>query len=77
MAFNGSGQFNRVMNWTATLLAGMKIRADRHDTEDDNIAAGLINCICKDGQTTPTADIKLGGKQADRCRRPGQPPKTR
>jgi hypothetical protein len=61
MAFNGSGVFLRVMNWSNDALANIKIRADRHDLEDDNLADGLTNCITKDGQTTPTANIKLGG----------------
>lgn len=63
MPFNGSGTFQRVMNWVNDAASNIKIRADRHDQEDDNFAAGLSMCLTKDGQTTPTADIKLGGKK--------------
>jgi hypothetical protein len=41
----------------------MKIRADRHDTEDDNFAAGLSNVITKDGQTTVTQNIPFNSKR--------------
>jgi hypothetical protein len=63
LPFNGSGSFTRVRNWVADAAAGTKIRSDYHDSEDDGFAAGLSQCITKDGQTTPTADIKLGGKK--------------
>lgn len=57
MAFNGSGTFVRLYNWVNDAAAGIKIRADRTDNETDGIATGLSNCICKDGQTTVTANI--------------------
>lgn len=63
MPFDGSGNFNRVMNWVADAAAAIKIRADRHDQEDDNFAAGLSNCLTKDGQTLPTANIPMNGKK--------------
>lgn len=59
MAFNGSGIFLRIRNWTNDATAGIKIRADRHDAEDDNLAAGLSQCITKDGQTTITANLPM------------------
>ena len=63
MAWDGSGNFNRVMNWTNDAAANIKIKADRHDTEDNNIASGISNCIAKDGQSSPTADIPMNGKR--------------
>ena len=57
MAFNGSGTFSRIYNWVTDRTNGIKVRADRMDDELDGIAAGLSNAICKDGQTTVTADI--------------------
>ena len=38
MPFNGSGVFQRVRNWVADATAGIKIRADYHDAEDDGFA---------------------------------------
>jgi hypothetical protein len=61
--FNGSGGFTRVMNWAADAAAGTKILATRHDQEDDNLASGLSNTICKDGQSSPTADIPFNAKK--------------
>jgi len=63
MPFDGSGNFNRVRNWVSDALANIKIVASRHDSEDDNFAAGLSQCITKDGQTQPTADIPMNGKK--------------
>jgi len=59
MAFNGSGVFLRVRNWVNDAASGIKIRADRHDSEDDNFANGLSQCITKDGQTTITANLPM------------------
>ncbi len=33
------------------------------NTLNTDLATGLTNCICKDGQSTPTANIGLGGFQ--------------
>lgn len=63
MPFDGSGNFNRVMNWVNDAAALIKIRADRHDSEDDNFAAGLSNTLTKDGQSQPTANIPMNGKR--------------
>ncbi|MER8619162.1 hypothetical protein NKG99_20380 [Mesorhizobium sp. M1409] len=63
MPFDGSGTFNRVMNWVSDAAAGIKIKSDRHDSEDDNFAAGLSNTLTKDGQSQPTANIPLNGKK--------------
>lgn len=63
MPFDGSGNFNRVMDWTNDAAANIKIRADRHDQNDDDIASGLSNTITKDGQSQPTADIPMNGKK--------------
>lgn len=61
MAFNGSGVFVRLYNWVNDAAANIKIRADRMDAEFDGIATGLTNCITKDGQTTITANLPMGG----------------
>lgn len=68
MAYDGSGTFVRTNGvntgsglWQADRDAGTKILASRHDVQDQDIANGLSNAICKDGQTTPTANIPFGG----------------
>jgi hypothetical protein len=57
MAFNGSGTFNRLYDWTTDRDNSIKILASRVDDEDDGFATGLSTCITKDGQTTTTALI--------------------
>lgn len=59
MPYNGSGTFLRVRNWMQDAAANIRIRADRHDSEDDNFAQGLSQCITKDGQTTITANLPM------------------
>jgi hypothetical protein len=63
MAFDGAGVFLRVKNWIADATAGVKIRADFHDLEDDNFAEGLSHCITKDGQSTITQNIPWNSKR--------------
>jgi hypothetical protein len=63
MPFNGSGVFQRVRNWAADATAGIKIRADYHDSEDDGFATGLSNCIARDGQSTISQNIPFNNKR--------------
>lgn len=68
MPFNGSGVYSRTNGthtgstvWAQDDAAGVDIVTDRHDTHDQDIGTALSNVICKDGQSTPTANIPLGG----------------
>lgn len=61
MPYNGTGTFTPQYNWTNDAANGINIRADRHDGQDGDIATGLSTCITKDGQTTPTANLPMGG----------------
>lgn len=61
MPWNGSGVFSRLYNFVQQAAAGVKILALYQDNEWDNVVGGLNNCMTLDGQTTPTADITLGG----------------
>jgi len=63
MAFNGSGTFNRIYNWTTDAGNGINIEPSRMDGEDNGFATGLSNCITKDGQTTITANIPFNSKK--------------
>jgi len=63
MAFNGSGTFNRIYNWTTDAGNGINIEPSRMDGEDNSFATGLSNCITKDGQTTITANIPFNSKK--------------
>lgn len=63
MAWSG-GVFQRVRNWVNDKNAGIKIRADFHDSEDDNIAAGMTSIV--NGEITWTGIFKFlsGGANA-------------
>src|SRR5438874_4476143 len=63
MPFNGAGVFNRLYSWTVDAANGVKIRADRMDAETNGIATGLSDCMTRDGQSPPTANIPMGGKK--------------
>ncbi len=63
MPFNGAGIFVRVRNWVADAAAGIKIRADFHDIEDDGFADGLSQCIARDGQSVVTNNIPMNAKR--------------
>ena len=73
MAFDGFGTFIRLRSWVADATAGVKIRADFHDDEDNNLAAGLTNCIVKDGQTTITQNIPFNSKRVTALQDPVDP----
>lgn len=60
MAWSGSGVFNRLYNWVTDRDAGTPIDATRMDAEMDGFATGIPNCIAKDGQNSPTANIDFG-----------------
>lgn len=66
MSWNGSGTFTttdgtRTTNvLTKQKAAGLKIVAANFDLVLENIAAGLNNCLTKDGQNSATANIAMG-----------------
>lgn len=64
MAFDGTGNFARLYNWTNDRNAMVKITASRVDAEDNGFAAGLSNCVTRDGQSPATANIPFGGFKA-------------
>ena len=65
MPFSGSGTWTNVYNWVNDAAAGIKILASRQQTQWDDIANnGLSNVICKDGQSTITANIPFSGFKA-------------
>jgi len=66
MGWNGSGQFNRDNGvnsgsdvWTQDKGDGTKILASLHDAHDEDIVTGLENCLTRDGQNSPSADLPM------------------
>lgn len=50
-------------NWVGDASVGIKIEASRHDTQDDDFAAGINNCLTKDGSNAATGNINLGSNR--------------
>lgn len=70
MAWNGDGTFTRsdgTLTGTAICEtqenASAVLSGSRMDTDLNTIVAGLENCMTLDGQTTPTANIPMGGNK--------------
>lgn len=61
MPWNGNGLFTRVRNWVTDKNSGIKIVASLHDSEDDNLAAGIQACLTKNNENKPTADFRPSG----------------
>lgn len=61
--WNGSGTFVRLYNWVADKAASVKIIASRMDGEFDNYKTGLENCLTRDGQNSPSANVSWNSKK--------------
>lgn len=61
--WNGNGVFSRTYNWTDDKTNGIKITSVRHDANDIDFVNGINNCLTKDGQSSPTANIAFGGRK--------------
>jgi microcystin-dependent protein len=51
---NGTG------GWTGDASLGIGIEAGRHDTQDNDFATGINQCINKDGSNAATGDLNIG-----------------
>src|SRR6185437_3774788 len=62
LPWNGAGTFNRIYSWVADKAAGLDISSSRMDTDTDDIASnGFGNCLTRDGQGQPTANLPMTG----------------
>ena len=61
MPFDTTGNFSRLHNWEDDRINDVDISSDRHDEEDDNFAEGLTACVCKDGRSTMSGSLNMGG----------------
>jgi len=63
MAWSG-GTFTRAQGsteWQDDAALQIGIEAATHDNQDNDLATGINNCLTKDGQNTPTANLPMGG----------------
>ncbi len=63
MPYNGVGLFTRIYQWGNDEALGLFVDATRTDTDSNDIADGLSNCVTRDGQSPWTADLPAGGKK--------------
>jgi hypothetical protein len=63
MPFNGSGSFQRLYSWVVDAAGSIAILSTRMDAEMNGFAAGLSNCVTRDGQSPMSADLPMGGKK--------------
>lgn len=47
--------------WAGDAAAGIGIEAGRHDTQDNDFATGINQCLNKDGSNAATANLNFGG----------------
>lgn len=66
MGWNGAGNYQRTNGsfsgsevWQDDSAAGYDIVDARHDTHDQDLAQGINNCLTKDGQNSPTANLSM------------------
>ena len=60
MGWSGSGTFTRLYSWVADKAAGLDISSTRMDADTSDITAnGLGNCLTRDGQGQPTANLPM------------------
>lgn len=59
-----AGTFTRTYGstgWQGDAAAGTPIVADRHDTNDQDLATGVNACVNKDGSNSMTGNLNMGG----------------
>jgi hypothetical protein len=62
MPWNGSGIFTRGYSWVNDASNAIPITASRMDADTNDIVSnGLNNCITRDGQGGPTANLPMNG----------------
>ena len=57
--YNGSGTFTKSIDWVDDQANSIPIRADRHDTVDNEFISGFNTAWTRDGQAPATANIPM------------------
>jgi hypothetical protein len=61
MPFNNAGVFLRLFSWVNDAANNIKISSSRMDQEMNGMAAGLSDCVTRDGQSPWLANLPAGG----------------
>jgi len=54
---------NATGGWVGDASLGIGIEAGRHDTQDNDFASGINNCLTLDGQNFPTQNLPMNAKK--------------
>jgi hypothetical protein len=66
MGWSG-GIYTRARDFTDDEANGIKMLSANFDEEHDEIETGLNNCLCKDGQNSPSADLPMATHKHTGC----------
>lgn len=61
MPYNGTGIFSRIYQWVNDAANDLDVDATRTDTDSNDIADGLTNCVTRDGQSPWLTNLPAGG----------------
>jgi hypothetical protein len=61
MPFNGLGTYTLPYDWTQDAANGINISSTRMEAQDTDMAGAFNNCLTRDGQGIPIANIAWGG----------------
>lgn len=59
MPFSGAGIFNRIYQWVNDAANDLDVSSTRMDTDSNDIADGLTNCVTRDGQSPALANLPM------------------
>jgi hypothetical protein len=61
MSWNGAGVFTRLYSWVTDYGNSLPINPTRIDADTNDIVSGLNNCLTRDGQGKPSANLNMNG----------------
>jgi hypothetical protein len=61
MSWNGAGVFTRLYSWVTDYGNSLPISPTRIDADTNDIVGGLNNCLTRDGQGKPSANLNMNG----------------
>lgn len=56
-----AGVFSRLYNWVTDAGNGIPMTPSRFDSDANDMASGLSNCVTRNGQSPATANLPMGG----------------
>lgn len=63
MPYNSGGVFSRLYSWLTDAGNNIPMTAARFDADANDMAAGLSQCVTRNGQSPATANLPMGGNK--------------